>query len=71
MHIRSTLDPISLHEVPDPEHHPCLYEGDGVNGVEVYFENEENKQIYMDMDKELGHKKVLASDDSDDYVAEG
>ena len=71
MHIRSTLDPISLHEVPDPEHHPCLYEGDGVNGVEVYFENEENKQIYMDMDKELGQKKVLASDDSDDYVAEG
>ena len=71
MHIRSTLDPISLHEAPDPEHHPCLYEGDGVNGVEVYFENEENKQIYMDMDRELGHKKVLASDDSDDYVAEG
>ena len=71
MHIRSTLDPISLHEVPDPEHHPCLYEGDGVNGVEVYFENEENKKIYMDMDKELGYKKVLASNDSDDYVAEG
>ncbi len=29
MHIRSTLDPISLHDVPDPEHHPCLYKGDG------------------------------------------
>lgn len=29
MHIRTTLDPISLNEVPDPEHHPCLYEGDG------------------------------------------
>lgn len=71
MHIRSTLDPISLHEVPDPEHHPCLYEGDGVNGIEVYFENEENKQIYMDMDKELGCKKVIAGNDSDDYVAEG
>ena len=71
MHIRSTLDPISLHEVSDPEHHPCLYEGDGVNGVEVYFENEENKQLYMDMDKEIGHKKVLDSDDSADYVAEG
>jgi len=29
MHIRTTLDPISLHEAPDPEHHPCLYDGDG------------------------------------------
>ena len=69
MHIRSTLDPISLHEVPDPEHHPCLYEGDGVNGVEIYFENEENKKIYMDM--ELGGKKVIAGNDTDDYIAEG
>jgi hypothetical protein len=42
MHIRTTLDPISLHEVPDPENHPCLYEGDGENGLEIYFENEEN-----------------------------
>jgi hypothetical protein len=69
MHIRSTLDPISLHEVPDPEHHPCLYEGDGVNGVEVYFENEENKKIYMEM--ELEDKKVLIGNDTDDYIAEG
>lgn len=69
MHIRSTLDPISLHEVPDPEHHPCLYEGDGMNGVEVYFENEENKKIYMDM--ELGGNKVVVGNDTDDYIAEG
>lgn len=69
MHIRSTLDPISLHDVSDPENHPCLYEGDGDNGLEIYFENEENRQIYMDM--ELEDKKVLKGDDSDDYVAEG
>ncbi len=47
MHIRTTLDPISLHDVPDSEHHPCQYEGDGVNGLEIYFENEENKKVYL------------------------
>jgi hypothetical protein len=69
MHIRSTLDPISLHDVPDPEHHPCLYEGDGENGLEIYFENEENKKIYMEM--ELEDKKILKGNDTDDYIAEG
>lgn len=52
MHIRTTTDPISLHEVPDPENHPCLYEGDGENGLEIYFENEENRKIYMEMEVE-------------------
>jgi len=69
MHIRSTTDPITLHDVPDPDNHPCLYEGDGENGLEIYFENEENKRIYMKM--ELEDRKVLEGNDSDDYVAEG
>ena len=69
MHIRTTLDPISLQEVPNPESHPCLYEGDGVNGVEIYFENEANKQMYMNM--ELADHKVLKGNDTDDYIAEG
>lgn len=69
MHIRSTTDPITLKDVHDPEHHPCLYEGDGDNGLEIYFENEENRQIYMDM--ELPDKKILVGDSSEDYVAEG
>jgi len=33
MHIRTTMDPISLRDVPDPEHHPCLYEGDGATKI--------------------------------------
>lgn len=69
MHIRSTLDPISLRDVPNPEEHPCLYEGDGDNGVEIYFENEDNLQQYIDM--KLEDKKILVGNDSDDYVAEG
>lgn len=69
MHIRSTLDPISLRDVPNPEEHPCLYEGDGDNGVEIYFENEDHLQQYLDM--KLEDKKILMGNDSDDYVAEG
>jgi hypothetical protein len=69
MHIRTTTDPITLHDVTDPYNHPCLYEGDGENGLEIYFQNEENRKIYMEM--ELEDKKVLQGNDSDDYVAEG
>jgi hypothetical protein len=69
MHIRTTTDPVSLRDVPDPESHPCLYEGDGDNGLEIYFENEANKEIYMKM--ELEDKKVLSGNDTEDYVAEG
>ena len=69
MHIRTTTDPISLHEVQDPEHHPCVYEGDGENGLEIYFESEEHKQMYLDM--EVEDRKIVQGSDSDDYVAEG
>lgn len=69
MHIRTTTDPISLNDVPNPELHPHVFEGDEVNGLEIYFENEANKQTYLAM--ELADHKVLQSDDSDDYVAEG
>ena len=69
MHIRTTLDPISLRDVPDPENHPCLHEGDEENGLEIYFENEANKKAYMDM--EMEDKKVLIGNDTDDYIAEG
>jgi len=69
MNIRTTTDPITLREVIDPESHPCLYEGDGDNGVEIYFENEETKRLYLDM--ELEGNKILRGNDSDDYVAEG
>lgn len=69
MHIRSTTDPITLRDVPDPDHHPCVYEGDGENGLEIYFENEENRRAYLDM--KLEDKKILMGDDSEDYVAQG
>jgi hypothetical protein len=69
MHIRTTLDPVSLHEVNDPDSYPCLYEGGGKNSLEIYFENEENKKAYMEM--ELEDKNVLIGNDTEDYIAEG
>ncbi len=69
MIIRTTTDPISGRDVPDPEHHPCVYEGDGDNGLEIYFENEENRQAYLQT--KLEGNIVLKGDDSEDYVAEG
>jgi hypothetical protein len=69
MIIRTTTDPITLQDVSNPEQHPCLYEGDGDNGLEIYFESEATKQMYLDM--ELEDIKVLAGNDSEDYVAEG
>ena len=69
MIIRTTIDPISAREVPDPENHPCVYDGDGENGLEIYFENEENHQIYLNF-KNDGNI-VLKGNDFNDYVAEG
>lgn len=69
MNIRTTMDPITLREVSDLETHPCLYEGDGDNGVEIYFENEVTKKIYMDM--ELEDRKIVCGNDTDDYIPEG
>ena len=69
MHIRSTTDPITLNDVADPEHHPCVYDGDGENGLEIYFESEANRQLYLNLQND-GHI-ALEGNDSDDYVAEG
>jgi hypothetical protein len=69
MNTRTTTDPISLRDVPDPDHHPCIYEGDGDNGIEIYFESEEYRQTYMKI--ELTDHIVLQSNMSDSYVAEG
>ena len=50
--IVSTTDPISLVEVPDPETHPFVVEGEGENALKIYFENEENKSTYLGIEIE-------------------
>ena len=45
----STRDPTTLNDVPDPENHPYVIEGEGDSAIKIYFENEENKKAYLDI----------------------
>lgn len=45
----STTDPITLHDVPDPEHHPYIVEGTGDNALKIYFESEETRREYEEI----------------------
>ncbi|MEA3276676.1 MAG: hypothetical protein U9Q81_15555 [Pseudomonadota bacterium] len=69
MVIRTTTDPITLHDVPNPEEHPYLFEGDKENGLLIYFESEETRRMYQEM--EMEDRKVVQGDSTEDYVAEG
>ncbi|MDH5471861.1 MAG: hypothetical protein OEY87_05800 [Gammaproteobacteria bacterium] len=73
MHIRITTDPISLNEVINPESHPCIYDGNGQDGLEIYFENETNRDEFLAWGHEQDNDDmiVLMGNDSADYVAEG
>lgn len=48
----TTTDPISGRDVPDPEHHPFVIEGKGENALKIFFESEETRQIYLDLQVE-------------------
>lgn len=69
MNTRFTMDPISWNEVKNLDSALCVYEGDGDNGIEIYFENEEDRDIYLSLGKD--HRITLQGNDSEDYVAEG
>ena len=58
-------------ELTHPENHPCHYEGDGINGLEIYFEDENSLQDYLQWERDEDHKITLQGNDIDDYVAEG
>lgn len=71
MHIRVTTDPISLKEIHDLKTHPCHYEGDGENGLEIYFETEDNMKQFLEWEYSQDGRIALTGNSSDDYVAEG
>jgi len=45
--ITTTLDPISMNDVVDPESAPFIIEGEGENALKIYFESEANRQEYL------------------------
>jgi hypothetical protein len=70
MIIRTTTDPMTLHDVkPLPDQHPCLFEGDDENGLEIYFESEQTRREYMELHPH--DPKILAGKDDENYVPEG
>ena len=69
MNIRTTTDPITLRDVSDIESHPCVYDGDGENGVEIYFENYQTREDYLSLQPH--DPKVIVGNDTEDYIAEG
>ncbi len=48
----STTDPITLHDIKDPEGHPFVVEGEGANALKIYFESEDTKRQYLDIEVE-------------------
>jgi hypothetical protein len=71
MNTHTTTDPISQRDVSNTGEHPCAYMGDGEHGVEVLFESEANRQIFLKEMNETNDPKVLQGSSSEDYVAEG
>ena len=55
-HRLSTTDPISLHDITDLEGKPFIVEGTRHNDLTIYFENEQNRQIYEDIPVECPGK---------------
>jgi hypothetical protein len=69
MNSRCTMDSLNWREVTNLDAAPYLYEGDGENGIEIYFENEADLEIYKSLVND--HEIVLECNDSEDYIAEG
>lgn len=46
--IISTTDPVTLHEISNPEKHPFVIEGRGENTLKIYFESEETRRTYLE-----------------------
>jgi hypothetical protein len=46
----TTLDPMSLNDVTDLDNAPFVIEGEGDNAMKIYFESEQNRTEYLEME---------------------
>lgn len=53
-----TTDPINLHDIPDREGLPYVVVGDRNDNLTIYFENEENKQKFLDIPVESPTQEI-------------
>lgn len=47
-----TTDPITGKTIKDPEGHPFVVEGSGKDALKIYFESEESRRAYLDIEVE-------------------
>jgi hypothetical protein len=52
IHRISTTDPITLRDIPDPYGLPYIVESDADGDVTIYFESQQTRQMYMNMQVE-------------------
>lgn len=57
----STLDPISMNDVSDIDSAPYVIEGEGSNALKIYFENDENKAVYMQIPLHTSNNTYVSS----------
>jgi len=54
-----TTDPINGRDVTVTEYTPFVVEGSGDDALKIYFDSDENRQIYLDIEtEELGGHSV-------------
>jgi hypothetical protein len=46
----TTLDPMTLNDVKDIDNAPFIIEGEGDNAIKIFFESEESKQEYENLE---------------------
>ena len=57
-------DPITGNTIANPEGHPFVVEGDPEEGITIYFESEETKQQYLDVQREQPERGMRESLDN-------
>ncbi len=58
MRVTST-DPISGNDVVDLENAPYVIEGNGDDGLKIYFESEENKASYLEIESKTPQQVLI------------
>ena len=55
----TTTDPISGNEVTVTENAPFVFEGSGEDALKIYFESQENKESYLEIESKTPQKVLL------------
>ena len=55
----TTTDPISGNDVTDIDNAPYVIEGSGEDALKIYFESQENKSSYLEIESKTPKKVLL------------